>query len=118
MKRLPGLSLAAMLAAAMLTPGPGHIFVYLFQILPLGAALREIRGHLRPRLVEAYNECQYRVWFDGDTFTFNEDDEGWLAKVLPGGELGPTVEQPLMRTTTRTTSIQSLVKPCTSTAPS
>ena len=34
----------------------------------------ELRGHLRPRLVEAFNECQYRAFLNGDHFTFNEDD--------------------------------------------
>ncbi len=89
----------------------------------------EFRGHLRPRFVDALNECQYRLFNDGAEYTFNEDDvflggasliydykaagvtraeaiaeiemvetRVWLAEVLPDGEAGELVEQPLMRT--------------------
>ena len=120
---MPGLVQAA--DASPCTHGTAQA---LFQNLPIGGFL-ELRGHVRPRLVEAFNECQYRVFRDGDEVTFNEDnvfvggilwfydfkaagvtrpaaiadiemnvDRVWLAEVLPGGELGPLVEQPLMRT--------------------
>ena len=101
----------------------------MFQVLPIPAYVMLSRGIERPKLVDTLSQCQYRVFLDGFTFTFSEEDvflggvsylydykqlgvtrqeaiseletyqdRVWLAEVLPGGAIGPWVEQPLMRT--------------------
>ena len=45
-----------------------------FQALPVTAGVMKPRGQDHPGLLEASFECQYRVWFDGESYTFCEDD--------------------------------------------
>lgn len=45
----------------------------LAEALPVAAAMRA-RGHDHPGILEAFGACQYRVFRDGRTFTFNESD--------------------------------------------
>ncbi len=46
----------------------------LFQVSPLPAQVMRPRGQDHPGLLEAYSNCQYRVFRDGATVTFCEDD--------------------------------------------
>jgi hypothetical protein len=99
MKRLPSLCVAAMMAAAMMTPGfvraadaalcTDGIVGALFQNYPRGGWL-EFRGHLHARFVDVQSECQYRVFFDRAHVTFNEDDVflGGIAYGFPYKALG------------------------------
>jgi hypothetical protein len=45
-----------------------------FQALPVAAGVMRPRGQDHPGLLEASFNCQYRLWFDGESFTFCEDD--------------------------------------------
>jgi hypothetical protein len=49
-----------------------------------------LRGHDHPGLLEAFATCQYRVFFDGRAFTFNESDHvvggiAWLSDYKAAG---------------------------------
>ena len=46
----------------------------LSQVLPIAAKVISVRGNDHARLVEGLGECQYRLFADGATFTFSEDD--------------------------------------------
>jgi hypothetical protein len=46
----------------------------LFQELPLGSQVMRPRGQDHPGLLEATARCQYRLFRDGNTVTFCEDD--------------------------------------------
>jgi hypothetical protein len=46
----------------------------LLQQLERGAFLFFARGETDRRIVDVFQRCQYRLWFDGATFTFREND--------------------------------------------
>lgn len=46
----------------------------LFQELPIPAGVMRPRGITKPAFVQNLSKCQYRVFLDGQTFTFHEDD--------------------------------------------
>jgi hypothetical protein len=46
----------------------------LFQVSPLPNQVMRPRGQDHPGLLDAYSRCQYRVFRDGETFTFCEGD--------------------------------------------
>ena len=46
----------------------------LSQVSPLPSQVMRSRGQDHPGLLEAYSRCQYRIFRDGETFTFCEDD--------------------------------------------
>lgn len=76
-----GLAAAFLTAFAMLAPasalpdrtcsnGDAQALV---ETLPVAAAMRA-RGHDHPGILDSFNACQYRVFWDGRTVTFNESD--------------------------------------------
>lgn len=46
----------------------------LFQVSPLPNQVMRPRGQDHPGLLDAYSRCQYRLFRDGETFTFCQDD--------------------------------------------
>src|SRR5262245_51434041 len=46
----------------------------LFEAFPVPFQIMKPRGLDEPKLISSVAECQYRVFFDGKTYTFNEDD--------------------------------------------
>jgi hypothetical protein len=46
----------------------------LFQVLAVPYSVMKLRGQDHPGLLAAFDECQYRLFFDGESFTFCEAD--------------------------------------------
>lgn len=92
-----GVAIALVTAFAVLSPASGSPdractngdAQALVQALPVASAMR-LRGHDHPGLLEAFAACQYRVFFDGRTFTFSESDHfvggiAWFADYKAAG---------------------------------
>jgi hypothetical protein len=72
---LPGVSpIVAVSAATQPEPCTIGDASALFQVSPLPNQVMRPRGQDHPGLLEAYGRCQYRLFRDGETFTFCEDD--------------------------------------------
>jgi hypothetical protein len=78
---------AADASPTLCTNGMAHA---LLQVHPVTAHVMELRGNIRPRLVDARHECSYRVFHDGQHYYFDEGDVilggvTWLSDYVAAG---------------------------------
>jgi hypothetical protein len=85
---LPGVAPTVVAASAADSPGAiqpvtcslGDVSA-LLEVSPLPSQVMRARGQDHPGLLDAYAQCQYRLFRDGETFTFCEDDYIFGSKV-------------------------------------
>ena len=64
----------------------------MFEVLPVPVLVMRPRGIDGPRLLDSLSRCQYRLFRDGETFTFSEDDVivGGVSYLYDYAQLGVT----------------------------